>query len=259
MSTPPIASASTNERKVTSAVSHSGERTLGGVASGCGAAGVACTVGGALTGHLRPPRAPDDRRHQGEPCAAASSRGTPAIIRPSTWREVSAAHDPDDVAPVHDDDAVGEGEHLVQLGAHDEHRSATVALGDHPGVEELDRADVHTTGRLGRQSRSGPRQRPRHHQLLLVAARQRDWLGTRCPVCVRRTGRPGAVETSGSRRARSTPRRSRCTVDTWSSTRFSARENDETRPSCRPVLRHVAHVVEDAMGRLGRAARCRRA
>ena len=40
----------------------------------------------------------------------------------------AAGHVADDPAAVHDQDAVGEREHLVQLGRHDDHRGAVVAL-----------------------------------------------------------------------------------------------------------------------------------
>ena len=62
-----------------------------------------------------------------------------------TDARVDDAHDP---APVHDGDAIAEGEHLVELGRDDQDRRALVTFGDDPLVDVLDRADVEAPGRL---------------------------------------------------------------------------------------------------------------
>jgi hypothetical protein len=62
-----------------------------------------------------------------------------------TCARVDDAHDP---APVHDGDAVTQGEHLVELRRDDQDCCALVSLGDDPFVDVLDRADVEATGRL---------------------------------------------------------------------------------------------------------------
>ena len=51
-------------------------------------------------------------------------------------------HDADDLAAVHHRDPVGQRRDLVQLGGHDQHGGAPVALSDQPLVQELDRADI---------------------------------------------------------------------------------------------------------------------
>ena len=84
---------------------------------------------------------------------------------------VDDTHDP---TPVHDGDAVAEGEHLVELRRDDEDSRALVTLGDDPPVHVLDRADVEATGRLRRHEQlDRPAELTGEHDLLLVAARER--------------------------------------------------------------------------------------
>ena len=79
----------------------------------------------------------------------------------------------DEVAAVDHADAVGEGEDLVELGGHQQHGGALVADLDDAAVDELDRADVEPTGRLGDDEElhvAG--ELPGDDHLLLVAARE---------------------------------------------------------------------------------------
>ena len=73
-----------------------------------------------------------------------------------------------------DGDPVCEGVDLVQLGGHDQHGGAGVALGHDPAVDELDRTHVHATGGLGghEQTERAPELAGDDH-LLLVAPGQR--------------------------------------------------------------------------------------
>src|SRR5499427_9111205 len=85
----------------------------------------------------------------------------------------------DDLALVHDGDAVGQGVDLVELGGDDQHRYTLVPLGDEALVHELDRADVQASGRLADDHQLDvPAHLPGDHDLLLVAAGQRP--GGRC-------------------------------------------------------------------------------
>src|SRR5690606_7321932 len=67
-----------------------------------------------------------------------------------------------------------EREHLVELGGHDDHGRAVVALRHDALVHELDGAHVEAACRLRRDEQAQrPRHLPREHDLLLVAARER--------------------------------------------------------------------------------------
>ena len=80
-------------------------------------------------------------------------------------------HDSDDPAAVHHRDAVGERRDLVELGRDDDHRHARVARLDDALVDELDRADVESAGRLrGDEQPQLAAQLAGEHDLLRVAA-----------------------------------------------------------------------------------------
>ena len=71
-------------------------------------------------------------------------------------------------------DPVGQVEHLVELGRHQQHGGALVAEADDLAVDELDRADVEPAGRLGHHEELRiARELAGDDHLLLVAARQR--------------------------------------------------------------------------------------
>src|SRR6516164_8798845 len=79
-----------------------------------------------------------------------------------------------DLALVHDGDAVGQGVDLVELGRDDHHRHALVPLGDQALVYKLDRADVEAAGRLADDHQLDVAAHlPGDHDLLLIAAGQR--------------------------------------------------------------------------------------
>src|ERR1700730_11120932 len=58
-------------------------------------------------------------------------------------------------AAVHDGHAVGQGQHLAQLRCHQEHCHTVVPFLDHSSMDELDRPDVHASGRLAREQHLG--------------------------------------------------------------------------------------------------------
>src|SRR5271165_4186693 len=69
------------------------------------------------------------------------------------------------------DDAVGQGEYLVELDGHQQQRLARVALGDDALVDEFDRADVDAARRLADQKDLRVAlDLAREHELLLIAA-----------------------------------------------------------------------------------------
>ena len=76
-----------------------------------------------------------------------------------------------DFALVEGDDAVGQAEHLVQIGAHQQDGAAGVALLHDGLVDELDGADVHAAGGLGDdEDVRAQAEFPGQHHLLHVAA-----------------------------------------------------------------------------------------
>ena len=76
-----------------------------------------------------------------------------------------------DPAAAHDEDAVREGEDLLELDRDDQDRDAGVAQRDEPAVDELDRADVDAARRLADdQHLRAALDLARQHDLLLVAA-----------------------------------------------------------------------------------------
>ena len=78
-----------------------------------------------------------------------------------------------DLALVDHEDPVGEGEDLFQLQRDEQDGTALVALLDEAAVDELDRADVETPRRLGRdQHLRVAIDLAREHDLLLVTARE---------------------------------------------------------------------------------------
>ena len=98
----------------------------------------------------------------------------PSISRPISSSPTSPACSPTISSLVHDEDAVGEREHLVELERDEQDRAALVALGDEPPVHVLDRADVEAARRLRRdQHVRVARDLARDDDLLLVAARER--------------------------------------------------------------------------------------
>ena len=87
----------------------------------------------------------------------------------ATTRELA-----DDAALVHDGDAVGQPEHLVELGRDQHDGRSLVALAHDAPVHELHRSDVETARRLRDDEQlQWARQFAGEHDLLLVAARQR--------------------------------------------------------------------------------------
>ena len=86
----------------------------------------------------------------------------------------------DDPSLVHDEDAVGQREHLVELERDEQDRVTRVALGDQPPMDVLDRADVEPARRLRRdQDDRVARDLARDDDLLLVAAGERPREGER--------------------------------------------------------------------------------
>ena len=100
---------------------------------------------------LTPSAAPSAARA----CRLRRSRGHPfpvgVLPRHHETQDVArrvAGHDADDAAAVHDHDPISEGGHLVQLRRDDDDRDAGVARLDDAFVDELDRPDIHSAGRL---------------------------------------------------------------------------------------------------------------
>ena len=80
----------------------------------------------------------------------------------------------DELAAVHDRDPVGHLEDLVELGRHEQHGRAGVALVDHLVVDELDAAHVQAARRLVEDEQLEVAvELARDDDLLLVAARER--------------------------------------------------------------------------------------
>ena len=80
---------------------------------------------------------------------------------------------PRDLPARHHHDAVGQGQDLGQLQAHQQHTCAPAAQLGQLGVHERGRSHIQAPGGLGRDEElRAPAQLPAHHQLLLVAARQ---------------------------------------------------------------------------------------
>ncbi len=107
--------------------------------------------------------------------AGASLRPPVAMSRPiASLLAVASVHDRDDASAVHDRDAVGELQHLVQLGGDEQHGRARVALEDDLPVDELDAAHVQAAGGLvEHQQLEVAAELARHDELLLVAAGER--------------------------------------------------------------------------------------
>ena len=83
-------------------------------------------------------------------------------------------HDRDDPPAVHDGDAVGQLEDLVELRRDQEGGRPGVTLGDHLAMDELDAADVQSASRLVEDEQlQVALELARDHDLLLIAARQR--------------------------------------------------------------------------------------
>ena len=132
-----------------------GDRCEGGawpISSGCGPC---CGASGSLT------RA----RRLLAPCRRASRARSRPRSRPTCA--------PDDLALVHDEDAVGEREHLVELQGDEQDRAALVALFDEAAVQVLDRSDVEAaSGLRGDRAPSG-RARPRARRRASAGCRRR--------------------------------------------------------------------------------------
>ena len=115
-------------------------------------------------------------------------------------RPIDDGHEP---AAVHHADAVGELQDLVQLGGHEQHRGARVALGDRLAVDELDAADVQAARRLvEHQQPQVAVELARHDDLLLVAAGERARVRRRPRACGCRSARSALGAPRGSRRRR---------------------------------------------------------
>ena len=94
----------------------------------------------------------------------------------------------DERAAVDHADPIGQGEHLVELGGHEQHGGAPVAHLDDAAVDELDRADVESPGRLGDdQQLHVAGQLAGDDHLLLVAAREVVHRDVGARACGRRT------------------------------------------------------------------------
>ncbi len=90
-----------------------------------------------------------------------SSAPPPVIATPSSSSLDARRELADDLALVHDEDAVGERQHLLELERDEQHRAPLVALLDEPPVDELDRADVEARASAGRRSARSDRGRSR--------------------------------------------------------------------------------------------------
>ena len=104
---------------------------------------------------------------------ATASRWPPSISTPISSSVTPERVLGDDPPLVHDEDAVGEREHLLELERDEEDRASHVALLDEPPVEVLDRADVETARRLrGDEHARVAIDLTRGDELLLVPARE---------------------------------------------------------------------------------------
>ena len=118
-----------------------------------------------------------DERRAGWRCATRLNGRLPSASRPSRRSPRRPRRRPRP-GPLHDRDAVADGEHLVELGADDEDRGPLVALLHDPLVDVLDRADVEAAGGLrGDDELERARELAGDDDLLLVAARQRARVG----------------------------------------------------------------------------------
>jgi hypothetical protein len=80
---------------------------------------------------------------------------------------------PDDAAAEHDEDAIGEVEHLVQFGGDQQYRNAIVAAGNDLLVDELDAADVEAPcGLIEDEQLQVVSKLARDNDLLLIPARE---------------------------------------------------------------------------------------
>src|SRR5581483_7238111 len=114
-----------------------------------------------------PARAPGRRSSGCFPLPAPGHRDPELLLR-RRRRELA-----DDLSFEHDEDPVGQPEHLVELERDEEDRPPLVALLDQPAVDELDRADVEAARRLrGDQHLRVAIDLAREDHLLLVAARE---------------------------------------------------------------------------------------
>ena len=96
---------------------------------------------------------------------------------------------------VDDDDAVGQGEDLLQLAGDQQHGDAPVGGGAQPLADELDRSDVEAAASAGR--RRGPSvRRPAHGRARRAAG---------CRPTATRTGRPGRRSRCRTRRSARRP------------------------------------------------------
>ena len=183
-----------------------------------------------------------DHRGQGEEELAEGSHGfvaqaaasPPVISSPISSVDVRAGvdlgHDP---SPAHDQQAVGERRHLLELGGDEQDGAAGVAQLDQPAVDELDAADVHAARRLRHQQElRRQRQLAAEDQLLLIAAGE----GAGGEVEVRRADVEGFDDPLGApadRRRSSQERQGPTATGGRSSTprmAFSARSKSSSRP-----------------------------
>ena len=113
----------------------------------------------------------DDRLH-GAASAAATVSAPSAMIRIRSLSVVPAVVELGDLVQfAHHDDAVGQPQHLVELGGDEQHRDAVVGEGGDEALDLRLGADVDAAGGLVEEQQLGRRQQPAGEQhLLLVAA-----------------------------------------------------------------------------------------
>ena len=119
----------------------------------------------------------------------------PSISRPISSSSAPAACSPTIASLVHDENAVREREHLVELERDEQDRVTLVPLGDEPLVHVLDRTDVQPARRLRRDQHDRiARDLARDDDLLLVAAgegaRERERPAAADVELLDQTGRP---------------------------------------------------------------------
>src|SRR5829696_8416916 len=138
-------------------------------------------------------------RTSGRPLARHARHREPEILAGGV-RPVLA----DDLALEHDEDAVCEREHLLELERDQQDRTALVPLLDEPPVHELDRAHVEAARRLRRDEHLRVAvDLARHDHLLLVAAGERR--RRRLRAAAARATRAWTPAACGSRGGRGSP------------------------------------------------------
>ena len=127
---------------------------------------------------------------------------------PSSSSLTVGGNSPTICALEHDEDAVGERQHLVELERDEQDRSPLVPLLDQAPVDELDRTDVETAGRLrGDQHARVAVDLAGEDHLLLVAAGERARLRLRARLRGRRTPRSAVARARRDGCGNSQPKR----------------------------------------------------